>query len=167
MVTPYSKTGIIFPQVITIGIITRRAIELMWLTASNARKNRIGSELKSMVCALPGYAIVGADVDWEELWISRAMGDAKFGEFGLHGATALGWITLEGSGKHSNTARIFDLSRDQAKVSNYHSYSGSRQMRTCSLNRRSNSRNSWTPLTRERTRSGPMCSGPSSGLARQ
>ena len=39
--------------------------------------------------------------------------------FGLHGATALGWIMLEGSGKHSNTARILDLSRDQAKVFNY------------------------------------------------
>jgi len=49
-----------------------------------------------MVRALPGYAIVGAYVDPEELWISRAMGDAQFGVFGLHGATELGWITLEG-----------------------------------------------------------------------
>jgi hypothetical protein len=31
--------------------------------------NRVGSELKSMVRAPPGYAIVGADVDSEELWI--------------------------------------------------------------------------------------------------
>ena len=64
---PYSKAGIIFPQVITMGIITRRAIELTWLTASNAKKNRVGSELNSMVCAPRGYAIVGADVDLEEL----------------------------------------------------------------------------------------------------
>ena len=45
------------------------------------------------------------------------MGDGQFGDFGLLGATALGWITLEG-----NTATprgYFDLSRDQSKVFNY------------------------------------------------
>ncbi|KAH9024697.1 DNA polymerase family A-domain-containing protein [Lactarius pseudohatsudake] len=118
---PGSKAGIIIPQVITMGTVTRRAIERTWLTASNAKENRVGSELKAMVRAPPGYAIVGADVDSEELWISSAMGDAQFG---LHGATALGWMTLEGtkaSGTdlHSKTASILGLSRDQAKVFNY------------------------------------------------
>ena len=64
---PYSKAGIIFPQMITMGTVTRSAIERTFLTASNAKKNRVGSELKSMVCAPPGYAIVGADFDPEEL----------------------------------------------------------------------------------------------------
>ncbi|KZT07053.1 gamma DNA-directed DNA polymerase [Laetiporus sulphureus 93-53] len=113
--------GIILPQVITMGTITRRAIEKTWLTASNAKKNRVGSELKAMVTAPPGYAIVGADVDSEELWISSVMGDAQFG---LHGATALGWMTLEGTKAagtdlHSKTASILGISRDQAKVFNY------------------------------------------------
>ena len=116
-----SKAGIIIPQVITMGTVTRRAIERTWLTASNAKEKRIGSELKAMVRAPPGYAIVGADVDSEELWISSAMGDAQFG---LHGATALGWMTLEGTKAagtdlHSKTANILGLSRDQAKVFNY------------------------------------------------
>ena len=93
---PYSKAGIILPQVITTVTITRCAIELTWLTARNAKENRVDSELESMVCAPPGYAIVGADVNPEELWISRAMGDAQFGVFGLYGAKALGWIALEG-----------------------------------------------------------------------
>ena len=115
------KWGIILPQVITMGTVTRRAIEKTWLTASNAKKNRVGSELKAMVRAPEGYALVGADVDSEELWISSAMGDAQFG---LHGATAIGWMTLEGTKAagtdlHSKTASILGISRDQAKVFNY------------------------------------------------
>jgi DNA polymerase gamma 1 len=116
-----NKLGIILPQVITMGAVTRRAIEKTWLTASNAKKNRVGSELKAMVRAPEGYAIVGADVDSEELWISSCMGDAQFG---LHGATALGWMTLEGTKAagtdlHSKTASILGISRDAAKVFNY------------------------------------------------
>ncbi|KAH9168136.1 DNA polymerase family A-domain-containing protein [Lactarius sanguifluus] len=112
---PGSKAGIIIPQVITMGTVTRRAIERTWLTASNAKENRVGSELKAMVRAPPGYAIVGADVDSEELWISIRACTAR---------TALGWMTLEGtkaSGTdlHSKTASILGLSRDQAKVFNY------------------------------------------------
>ncbi|KAH8103142.1 DNA polymerase family A-domain-containing protein [Cristinia sonorae] len=115
------KWGIIIPQVITMGTVTRRAIEKTWLTASNAKKNRVGSELKAMVRAPEGYAIVGADVDSEELWISSVMGDAQFG---IHGATAIGWMTLEGTKAagtdlHSKTAAILGISRDQAKVFNY------------------------------------------------
>jgi DNA polymerase gamma 1 len=83
------KWSMILPQVVTMGTVTRRAIEKTWLTAGNARKNRVGSELKAMVHAPPGYAIVGADVDSEseKLWISSCMGDAQFG---LYGATAIG-----------------------------------------------------------------------------
>ncbi|KAF5369324.1 hypothetical protein D9758_002746 [Tetrapyrgos nigripes] len=115
------KWGLILPQVITMGTVTRRAIEKTWLTASNAKKNRVGSELKAMVRAPPGYAIIGADVDSEELWISSCMGDAQFG---MHGATAIGWMTLEGTKSagtdlHSKTASILGISRDQAKVFNY------------------------------------------------
>lgn len=118
---PSHKWGMIIPQVIAMGTVTRRAIEKTWLTASNAKKNRVGSELKAMVRAPEGYAIVGADVDSEELWISSVMGDAQFG---LHGATALGWMTLEGTKAagtdlHSKTASILGISRDQAKVFNY------------------------------------------------
>ncbi|WWC85215.1 uncharacterized protein L201_000074 [Kwoniella dendrophila CBS 6074] len=113
--------GMILPQVITMGTVTRRAVESTWLTASNAKKNRVGSELKAMVRAPPGYAIVGADVDSEELWISSVMGDSQFG---IHGSTAIGWMTLEGTKSagtdlHSKTASILGISRDAAKVFNY------------------------------------------------
>jgi DNA polymerase gamma 1 len=115
------KKGIILPPIIPMGTVTRRAIEKTWLTASNAKANRVGSELKALVKAPPGWSIVGADVDSQELWICSVMGDAQFG---VHGATAIGWMTLEGSKSmgtdlHSKTAGILGTSRNQAKVFNY------------------------------------------------
>lgn len=115
------KKGIILPPIIPMGTVTRRAIEKTWLTASNAKVNRVGSELKALVKAPPGWSIVGADVDSQELWICSVMGDAQFG---VHGATAIGWMTLEGSKSmgtdlHSKTAGILGTSRNQAKVFNY------------------------------------------------
>lgn len=58
-----NELGAILPQIIPMGTITRRAVENTWLTASNAKKNRVGSELKAMVKAPPGYCFVGADVE--------------------------------------------------------------------------------------------------------
>lgn len=116
-----SKTGFILPQVIPMGTITRRAVENTWLTASNAKANRVGSELKAMVRSPPGYVFVGADVDSEELWIASLVGDAQFG---IHGGNAIGFMTLEGTKAagtdlHSKTAKILGISRNDAKVFNY------------------------------------------------
>lgn len=113
--------GMILPRLCTMGTITRRATENTWLTASNAKKNRIGSELKAMVEAPKGYVFVGADVDSEELWIASLMGDSMFK---MHGSTALGWMTLEGDKSektdlHSKTAEILGILRGDAKVFNY------------------------------------------------
>lgn len=116
-----SKQGFILPQVIPMGTITRRAVEKTWLTASNAKPNRVGSELKAMVQAPPGYVFVGADVDSEELWIASLVGDAQFEH---HGGNAIGFMTLEGTKSagtdlHSRTAKILGISRNNAKVFNY------------------------------------------------
>ncbi len=113
--------GYILPQIIPMGTITRRAVENTWLTASNAKANRVGSELKSMIKAPPGYCFVGADVDSEELWIASLVGDAQFR---LHGGNAIGFMTLEGTKAagtdlHSKTAKILGISRNDAKVFNY------------------------------------------------
>ncbi|EWC48159.1 mitochondrial DNA polymerase gamma [Drechslerella stenobrocha 248] len=113
--------GMILPQIVTMGTITRRAVENTWLTASNAKKNRVGSELKAMIKAPPGYLFVGADVDSEELWIASLIGDA---EFKMHGGNAIGFMTLEGSkpagtDMHSRTAAVLGISRNNAKVFNY------------------------------------------------
>lgn len=118
---PNSKLGFILPQLIPMGTITRRAVENTWLTASNAKGNRVGSELKAMVRAPPGYVFVGADVDSEELWIASLVGDAQFQ---IHGGNAIGFMTLEGTKAagtdlHSKTAKILGISRNDAKVFNY------------------------------------------------
>ncbi|KAI8943326.1 DNA-directed DNA polymerase gamma mip1 [Plenodomus lindquistii] len=115
------KVGFILPQIIPMGTITRRSVENTWLTASNAKKNRVGSELKSMVRAPKGYSFVGADVDSQELWIASLIGDATFK---LHGGNAVGFMTLEGTKAagtdlHSRTAGILGISRNDAKVFNY------------------------------------------------
>lgn len=113
--------GMILPSLVTMGTVTRRAVENTWLTASNAKKNRIGSEQKAMIRAPPGYKFVGADVDSEELWIASLIGDSIFK---MHGGTALGWMTLEGTKSegtdlHSKTASILGISRNEAKIFNY------------------------------------------------
>ncbi|XP_035520761.1 DNA polymerase subunit gamma-1 [Morone saxatilis] len=114
--------GAIIPQVVTAGTVTRRAVEPTWLTASNARRDRVGSELKAMVQVPPGYHLVGADVDSQELWIAAVLGDAHFA--GMHGCTAFGWMTLQGKKSqgtdlHSRTADTVGISREHAKVFNY------------------------------------------------
>lgn len=125
MVTNFSldnSYGAIIPQVVVCGTLTRRAVEPTWMTASNAQLERIGSELRSMVQAPPGYSIVGADVDSQELWIASVLGDASFAR--VHGATPLGWMTISGNkasqtDMHSVTAKAIGISRNHAKVINY------------------------------------------------
>ena len=112
----------IVPMIVPAGTLTRRAVERTWLTASNAKEDRIGSELKSLVQAPSGYSFVGADVDSQELWIAAVIGDSYF--TGLHGSTALGWMTLQGSkadgtDMHSKVAKSVGVTRDQAKILNY------------------------------------------------
>lgn len=71
-----TRFGAILPQVIAAGTISRRAVEPLWLTASNAEAGRLGSEIKAMIQSPPGYSIVGADVDSQEMWIASLIGDA-------------------------------------------------------------------------------------------
>lgn len=116
------KYGAILPRLVTAGTVTRRAVEPTWMTASNPYDDRLGSELKAMVQTPPGYHLVGADVDSQELWIAALLGDAGFTR--IHGSTVLSWATLqgtksEGTDMHSMTAKIMGISRDHAKVFNY------------------------------------------------
>ncbi|CAL1292906.1 unnamed protein product [Larinioides sclopetarius] len=118
----YNESGLygaILPRLIPAGTVTRRAVEPTWLTASNAYEDRVGSELKAMIQAPPGYHFVGADVDSQELWLAAVFGDSQF--VGIHGCTAFGWMTLQGkkstgTDMHSKTAKSVGVSRDQAKI---------------------------------------------------
>uniref|UniRef100_A0AAQ4QG03 DNA polymerase subunit gamma-1 n=1 Tax=Gasterosteus aculeatus aculeatus TaxID=481459 RepID=A0AAQ4QG03_GASAC len=105
------RCGALLPQVITAGTVTRRAVEPTWLTASNARRDQFGSELKAMVQVPPGYHLVGADVDSQELWIAAVLGEAHF--MTLQGKKS------QGTDLHSRTADTVGISREHAKVFNY------------------------------------------------
>lgn len=111
----------------------------------HVQQDRVGSELKAMVQVPPGYHLVGADVDSQELWIAAVLGEAHFA--GMHGSyvttitpenaarvfnpflldsgcTAFGWMTLQGKKSqgtdlHSRTADAVGISREHAKVFNY------------------------------------------------
>ena len=125
----------IIPKVCPMGTVTRRAVERTWMTIGEAKGNIIGSELKSRIQAPPGWRFVGADVDSQELWIASVMGDSQFG---WHGASALGWMTLQGckssgTDMHSKTAAILGISRGDAKVFNYSRIYGAGQKSTISL----------------------------------
>ncbi|VDM31475.1 unnamed protein product [Hydatigera taeniaeformis] len=115
------RYGAILPQVIAAGTISRRAVEPLWLTASNADPERLGSEIKAMVQAPPGFCLVGADVDSQEMWIASLIGDSVVG---FQGGTPYGWMTLEGSKAkgtdlHTKTANLIGIKRNEAKVLNY------------------------------------------------
>lgn len=117
-----SQTGAILPLVLVAGTLTRRAVEPTWMTASRAHPDRVGSELRAIIQAPPGYCIVGADVDSQELWLASIIGDAFARK--SQGSTPFSWMTLDGSKSqgtdmHSITAKSIGISRDQAKVINY------------------------------------------------
>ncbi|KAH7972421.1 hypothetical protein HPB52_012069 [Rhipicephalus sanguineus] len=83
-----TDNGVILPRIIPAGTVTRRGVETTWLTASNAYKDRVGSELKCMIQAPKGY-------------------------HGMHGCTAFGWMTLQGNkaagtDMHSRIAQSFN-----------------------------------------------------------
>uniref|UniRef100_A0A4W5KV06 DNA polymerase subunit gamma-1 n=1 Tax=Hucho hucho TaxID=62062 RepID=A0A4W5KV06_9TELE len=118
------------PQVFTAGTVTCRAEEPMWLIASNAQRDRVGSELKAMVQVPPGYHLVGTDVDCQELWIATGLGEAHF--TGMHGCTVFGWMTLQGkksqgTDQYSHMVNTVGISREHAKVFNYRHINGAGQ----------------------------------------
>ena len=115
------KRGFILPQMLVAGTVTRRAVEPTWLTASNPKENRIGSEIKTVVRMPKGYARLGADVDSQELWISDLLGDAMVG---VIGGTPSGMQTLLGTKEngmdmHTVFANDNGMVRDGAKQCNY------------------------------------------------
>lgn len=129
--------AIIIPQLLPMGTITRRAVENTWLTASNAKEHKVGSEIKSTIRVdTDKYAIVGADVASQEAWLSALYGDSIFK--GIQGCTAYSMQILAGDKKkktdfHNNTAKIVNrameqvvgeasditIKRDDAKIFNY------------------------------------------------
>lgn len=109
------------PMMSVNGTITGRATDPVWMVLPNPKANRIGTELKSMVEAFPGYKLVGADVSSEEAWLAGCYGDQ---DMGFCASTPFGAINAMGTSAtrtdiHSMVADSQTISRDVAKVLNY------------------------------------------------
>lgn len=83
----------------------------------------LGSELKSMVQASPGWKLVGADVDSQEQWLAALYGDVLQGSHKA-GSTPFSNMQLAGSKSdntdlHSVVAKTVGINRNSAKVLNY------------------------------------------------
>ena len=70
-------------MIIVTSSINNSLINLQYICSLLIQDTRVGSELKAMVRSPPGYHIVGADVDSQELWIAAVLGDMLFA--GIHG----------------------------------------------------------------------------------
>uniref|UniRef100_A0A915JQM8 DNA-directed DNA polymerase n=1 Tax=Romanomermis culicivorax TaxID=13658 RepID=A0A915JQM8_ROMCU len=121
------SVGIILPRMVVAGTVTRRAVEPTWMTVSNAKKDRIGSELKAMIQAPDNYCFVGADVDSQELWIAGLLADSS--KHKMHGCTPFSFMLLkgtkaDGTDQHSVVAKSLGITRDQAKIINYGRFYG-------------------------------------------
>ncbi|CAJ0945764.1 unnamed protein product, partial [Mesorhabditis belari] len=124
--------GALAPGIRPAGTVSRRAVHALWVTMTNVKdekESRIGTHLKSMVQAPPGYCIVGADVDSQEQWLAAIMGDASDAA-GLDqnerrpGRTPFSNMALAGhrsdnSDLHSVIANDLKIKRDTAKILNY------------------------------------------------
>jgi DNA polymerase gamma 1 len=112
---------VVIPRITVTGTVTRRCADNLWQVLPNPKKTRVGTELKSMVQAPPGYVIIGADVASQEAWLAGAIADSTYG---YCGATPAGLVTLvgdksDGSDLHSKVAQNAGISRDLAKNLNY------------------------------------------------
>jgi DNA polymerase gamma 1 len=79
------------------GTVTGRMTDAVWQVASNPKPYRVGTELKSMVEAPPGWLIVGADVDSEEADLAGWIGDSVSG---LVGSCPFSFISIVGDKKN-------------------------------------------------------------------
>ena len=106
------------PEIIAHGTVTRRTVESLMVTMCSTKKWRIGTELKTRVACPPGYKIVGADFDGQELQIASIYADSWEG--GFVGASPMAHTILSGSkakgtDAHTSLARAVGIDRDTAK----------------------------------------------------
>ncbi len=113
------------PQILVNGTVTGRCADNLWQVASNPKKSRIGTELKSMITPPKGWVFVGADIDSQEAWLAGIMGDSVLG---LCASTPMGFITVAGmkmenleesTDIHSIMAKETGMTRDNTKTRVY------------------------------------------------
>lgn len=117
---PATLVGI--PNTVAHGTITRRIVEPLSTTMCRASYDKIGSELKSKIEAPPGWSMVGADFDTQELSIGSLWADCWHGK-GI-GKTPMSKACLEGDKTlgtdcHTIMAKHLNVEREIAKLVNW------------------------------------------------
>jgi DNA polymerase gamma 1 len=106
------------PEIIAHGTVTRRTVESLMVTMCSTKPHRIGTELKTRIQCPPGWKIVGADFDGQELQIASIYADAWEG--GFIGASPMAHTVLSGAKEkgtdaHTKLAKAINTNRDVAK----------------------------------------------------
>ena len=106
------------PEIIAHGTVTRRTVESLMVTMCSTKGHRIGTELKTRIQCPPGWKIIGADFDGQELQIASIYADAWEG--GFIGASPMAHTVLSGSKEkgtdaHTKLAKAINTNRDVAK----------------------------------------------------
>ncbi len=113
-----SEWQVSMPEIIAHGTVTRRTVESLMVTMCSTKPHRVGTELKTRVQCPPGWKIVGADFDGQELQIASIYADAWEG--GFVGASPMAHTILSGAKEkgtdaHTMLAKAVDIDRDTAK----------------------------------------------------
>ena len=116
---PHGKSWyMMMPEIIAHGTVTRRTVESLMVTMCSTKSYRIGTELKTRIQCPPGWKVVGADFDGQELQIASIYADAWEG--GFIGASPMAHTVLSGSKEkgtdaHTKLAKAINTNRDVAK----------------------------------------------------
>lgn len=110
--------NMMMPEIIAHGTVTRRTVESLMVTMCSTKNWRIGTELKSRIQCPPGWKIVGADFDGQELQIASIYADSWEG--GFIGASPMAHTILSGAKEkgtdaHTKLANAIGVDRDTAK----------------------------------------------------
>lgn len=108
-------------QVCPHNTVSSRTGQNLLNTVPGVKKEKIGTELKSMFMAPEGYKVVGADISAQEAQIFAMFADSYAG---VSGSTPIGNIIINGSKDneddiHYKLAKIAGISRSDAKRINY------------------------------------------------
>lgn len=108
-------------QVVPHNTSTNRAGCNLWFTVPGVKKEKIGSEIKTMCRAPQGWKFVQSDYDSQEVMIASVFADSYHH---VAGSSAFSFSVLagnksEGTDMHSVTARQGNIPRDVAKNVNY------------------------------------------------
>lgn len=112
---------VVSPGLVVHGTISGRSVEPLWLTVSDIKAHKLGTEIKSRFQPAEGYKLVQADMSGQELRYFAALADAKVG---VMGSTIVGFNVMAGNKEngtdpHTKLANRYKIGRADAKTAYY------------------------------------------------